>query len=229
MVLKPCRASRAWLLALLFACEGPAGPQGEEGPIGPAGPAGENGAEGEAGDDGEDGMNGMSAVDSGQGRDAGRDSSAASSPDSGQTSVRSDCKWCSPVAGTRSCSPDGKVLQRCVSDGDGCGHWESMQTCAGKCVYRYGSEKDGLGNVELGGSACVAPGTLDCGVGLGACVYPETCNVGTGKCEPAAGQGMATATLTTAFDGITHQFTCSSYAAILYRMRRFAYEFRCED
>jgi hypothetical protein len=82
-----------------------------------------------------------------------------------------------------------------------------MQTCAGKCVYQYGSEKDGLGNVELGGSACVVPGTLDCRVGLGACVYPETCNVGTGKCELAAGQGMATATLTTAFDGITHQFT----------------------
>jgi hypothetical protein len=189
------------VLALLFACEGPPGPPGDEGPAGPAGPAGRGG---EDGDDGTDGMNGTAAPDSGRepARDAG-----SSAPDSSHQAARSDCKWCSPAPGARSCTPDGKALQRCVSDGDGCGPWEPLETCAVKCAYQYGVDKDELGNVELGRSACIAPGTVDCRIaGFGACVAPEACNLGTGKCEAAAGQGSATATLSTAFDSLMHGF-----------------------
>ena len=206
------------LLSLVLACEGPEGPVG---PHGARGDQGEMGEPGEPGSDGTDGRNGEAGANGAIGASvaAPKDGGAGVGPsgDSGAVGVsfRSDCKWCAPYPGLRSCSPDSKKLQRCVSDGDGCGHWEAEETCSSKCGLKGGSAKDSLGNVETARWACIAADAPDCRTGV-VCAEREQCDYGTGTCTASLSWASATATLKTAFDGVTHVFTPrrgSSYAS----------------
>lgn len=192
------------LFIVVVGCEGPPGsqgpageegPRGEQGPEGEPGPPGDRGAAGAAGANGEAGANGTNGADGSSGT-AVSDAGAA---------VRSDCKWCPAAAGYRSCTPDGKKLQRCVSDGNGCGHWEVEKTCAGKCALAAGAETDALGNRSAAAYACVDAGSPDCRTNS-ACGAQERCNFSTGACEAAPTWATATATIHTAFDGLTHRF-----------------------
>jgi hypothetical protein len=85
------------------------------------------------------------------------------------------CEWC--WAGQLSCNADGARLQECADDGDGCGHWEVREECAGRCGLGLDVlETDDLGNQRTTQEPrCFDVG--ECGPFVG-CPPGETCAEG---------------------------------------------------
>jgi len=199
-----------------------------------AGAAGASGADNQSGTDGKSGSDGTSGGDGASGTDglSGGDGSAGLQGEKGDPGqpLRTDCAWCA-AGGGNSCSPDGVTLQECVDDGDGCGHWEAVKVCGVACslAYREQGSPDALGNLgnvesrcfeanecslwrPCASGSCVdgtcesAPAVDDCSESVPAvCSSGQECT--TLGCVSSDEWFVATATLTTAFDGKTHQFT----------------------
>lgn len=205
------RALRCFALVISFAaCQGPAGPEGPPGKVGAAGLQGADGLAGEAGAAGQNGKDGADGSDGTDGKD-GRDADGGVG---GEGGAASECEWCEPSINP-ACTPDTKSLQHCVDDGNGCGHWELVQHCDNGCGYVYGAGgDDSLGNPPAGGYACKAPPAADTCLADTPCDEGKTCNTG-GACEPADSWLVATATLHTAFDGVTHSFSALSEELIV--------------
>lgn len=208
---------------------GPRGPQGEPGIQGEAGPQGEPGPQGGLGPAGPQGEQGPQGAPGPQGPQGERGEAGPQGPAGEAAVTRSDCTWCTPGFAP-SCSPDGITLQHCVDDGDGCGHWEALEVCDVACSLGYRAQApDDLGNAgniayrcfEQGecstwrpcptGQICTAgicddePAEDDC-VLEKACGTGEKCSTSSRACEPADEWLVASATLYTAFDGLTHEF-----------------------
>lgn len=221
------------LAAFSMACEGPAGPAGPSGPAGAdgvdgqdgqqgaqgvSGSDGANGSDGMSGSDGKDGTNALASGDAGNPEagisaiDGGKADSGASdaeSEDTGSTSggFRYDCKWCTPQPSSYAqCSPDQSALQRCVDDGDGCGHWELVEECDNGCGYDRTDDIDALGNRPLGEYICRPVATC---LSTLICPSEQACDVYGLHCVASNNWLVATATLSTGFDGQTHQFSAA--------------------
>lgn len=216
---------------------GAAGSDGQQGDDGEDGRDGAAGSEGQQGEDGEDGRDGSDGTEGKVGPPGPAGPVGPEGPPGpageGASWPRTDCLWCTP--GWSGCAPDGITVQTCVDDGDGCGHWEASSTCNRACAPAYRqSTRDSLGNqagihyrcYEAGecspwvpcpsGALCVdgtcaspgAPSSSDCRVAT-PCPSGQACNL-VGECEAAGSWLTATATLETAFDGLTHTFVALS-------------------
>lgn len=171
--------------------------------------------------------NGPSGTDDESGEPGPVGPSGPTGPAGEPAEVRTDCTWCTPGAAP-SCAHDGVTLQRCVDDGDGCGHWEAAQVCDVACSLSYRTlERDDLGNTSTLESRCFdegecsiwrpCPSGESCWNGqctanaAGDCRTTTPCGSGKicgsdGQCVASDAWFVAIATLYTAFDGLTHKF-----------------------
>lgn len=174
------------------------GAAGENGADGTDGTNGSDGAAGASGLPGRDGVNGTNGMDGADGKD-GADGAPA-------PTYRYDCKWCTPQpAGyPPQCAANQKALQRCVADGDGCGHYQLVQQCEFGCGYAYGNELDSLGNRTAGAAVC-KPSASVCGKDI-LCPSGQACDYLLNACAEAPTWLTASATLNTNFDGQAHTF-----------------------
>lgn len=173
---------------------------------------------------GEDGTVGDSGVDGSPGASGEPGPQGPAGPPGAQ--IRTDCTWCAPGYAPQ-CAPDGVTLQRCVDDGDGCGHWEAAEVCDVACAPALrATQQDDLGNNASVEYRCMeegecsqwrtCPSGQECSDGRcttisGSDCRKTPCSAGEqcgydGLCSASDEWFVATATLRTAFDGLTHTF-----------------------